>query len=320
MNQIKDFNIVEIRNNRTTVDWHFGNHCQNACSYCPSSLHANNSKKYDLDLLKGFTDCLENNLRFDGEKKIYFGFAGGEPTIHGNFGPFVKFLRERNHSVDMVSNAGRTTRWWEEYGDYFNRIHLSFHSEYTDLEHFASVAELLAKKKKSVYIIMVCWPDKFDVIQTAYKRLRNISGVRIFNKKIEQSWIDKPGVIFKGYTTDQKQWIDDNVAWGFTTQTEETDRFSILDDKGNTTIAHPLILRNFDKNRFLGWQCSMGIKNVSIKYAGNVYGAHCEQLYLGSVYDYEKIQWPNEPSICRDEFCPCASDMIIDKKSPGLPG
>jgi organic radical activating enzyme len=306
--------IKEIRSGLVTVDWHFGNWCQNSCSYCAPVLHANSSKKYDLELLKNFTTHIENNLQFDyNQKKIAFNFGGGEPTIQGNFGPYVKYLKEKDHYTSVISNGGRSVRWWDDFCEYFDFITLSFHTEFSDIDHFCKVLDLLTSRKKSVFVILVCWPNMFDKITEAYKQLTKISGVKIFAKKIERSWILKKDVVCYDYTTEQEKWIEEHLSTGNTPNNIYTNNISILSNENKIYSIHPLKIRHYNKNHFKGWQCYQGLKNLSIKVDGSIYGAHCKQEYLGSVYDFENMKWLDAPSVCDQDSCTCVPDMSIDK-------
>jgi hypothetical protein len=81
----------------------------------------------------------------------------------------------------------------------------------------------------------------------------------------------------------------------------------------NTISAHPLEFNNWQLNKFKGWKCSQGLTNLSIDVYGNIYGAHCHQLRLGSMDDLDNLIFPNTKSICIKDKCICATDVMIAK-------
>jgi organic radical activating enzyme len=301
--------IIKITSSLPIVDWHFGDWCQNECSYCPPNLHANSTVKYSLDLLLKFTNELEK--RFKGP--IYFIFSGGEPTIQGNFGSYVKLLKERNHYISAMSNGGRTLRWWDDNAKYFDRISLSFHTEFSNIEHFKNVATILDNHKKTTSIILICWPDNMNIVKQAYDEFIKLKNTNVIVKKIERSWIKKPGVIAREYTGEEEDWINTRVMSGQTYESPIPVELKVYDSQSNFKVINPYLIRNISNNRFKGWNCFQGVKNLAITVDGTIYGAHCQQLKLGSVYDIDNIQWPTAPSICQQNLCTCNTDMIINK-------
>jgi organic radical activating enzyme len=310
-NNLTDSNIVKIHNFNTTIDWHFGNQCQYACSYCPEYLHAGDSKKLDLAQLKEFVLAAQDNLTFVGPaKKITFTFAGGEPTLNSAFGPLVKWLKENGHVVYLVSNAGRTLRWWQEWGEYFDFVTLSFHTEETDLDHFVAVAEY-ASTVTRVDAHIIAWPFNFDRVKQAKERLSLVNNCVTFVKRVTKSWVPEDRN-FREYTEEESTWIDQNLRSG--TSNFKTKKNYFIETKDGQIISdHPLTITNSKLNNFYGWSCNHGVSHLGISVYGDVHGAHCKQLHMGSIYDLEKINWVKEPSLCRQLLCTCIGDIIVTK-------
>jgi MoaA/NifB/PqqE/SkfB family radical SAM enzyme len=308
---LTDSNIVKIHNFNTTIDWHFGNQCQYACSYCPEYLHAGDSKKLELEQLKEFVLAAQDNLTFVGSsKKIIFTFAGGEPTLNSAFGPLVKWLRESGHVVSLVSNAGRTLRWWQEWGEYFDGITLSFHTEETDLEHFVAVADYVSNITRTEAHI-IAWPNNFDRVKQAHSHLAAIKNCITFVKRVNQSWVPKDRD-FRDYTAEESAWIDQNLRAG-SSNVKAKKNYFIETTSGEILSGHPMTITNSKLNNFYGWSCNQGVSHLGISVYGDVHGAHCKQLHMGSIYDLEKINWVKEPSLCRQLQCTCIGDIIVTK-------
>jgi organic radical activating enzyme len=305
--------IVKINNPNTSIDWHFGNYCQNACSYCPEFLHSGDSKKFDLDVLQKFVLKVEENLKFTGDnKKIIFTFSGGEPTINSSFGPLVKWLKDRGHIIYVVTNGGRTLRWWEDWWENFDSVVLSFHTEYTDLDKFAEIADFLSKRTQ-VEVHLIAWPEYFERISEAHEKLSKIDNIGISIKRIHKSWVPKHNS-FRDYTIEESNWINQNVRIGKSSFSGKKSFVIETEDGRVLKNLAPVFITNSKVNNFYGWKCNLGISDISISAYGDVYGAHCRQLLMGSIYEPEKIYWVKEPSICEKVDCFCMSDIIISKE------
>ena len=81
---------------------------------------------------------------------------------------------------------------------------------------------------------------------------------------------------------------------------------------------HGQEIRHYGKNKFYGWNCRQGFKNLSINAYGDIYAAHCRQLKLGHLSDVENLAWPKTESVCKFISCHCATDYVIDKSAPNI--
>ena len=306
----EDTEIVKIYNPDTSIDWHFGNHCQYACSYCPKHLHGNDSKKLELESLKNFVIEAEQNLTFSADKRIVFNFSGGEPTINSSFGPLVKWLKDRGHVIYVVSNGGRTLRWWQEWCENFDGVYLSFHTEQTDIYKFAQIADYISKLTRTE-VHLIAWPDNFWKIKQAHEMLSKIENLAIVTKRIHKSWVSE-SVNIRDYTEEESLWINQNLRYG-KSSFEGKKQFSIETQNGEILKNHPIFITNYKLNNFFGWKCNQGVNNLGISVYGEVFGAQCRQLLMGNIYETEKINWQKEASICEKTACTCMSDILITK-------
>ena len=96
---------------------------------------------------------------------------------------------------------------------------------------------------------------------------------------------------------------------------------AIYDDnsKETTKSDHYFIINNL--NRFLGWECTLGINFLSINKGGTLAGACATKLY--GLTDYYNINHPKflerfnptlQPVICPREVCSCASEVVLAKR------
>jgi len=316
MNILKDLKMNRVVSDATTINWHLGNHCQYSCSYCPPTLHANDSSHPNLEQMKELAIAAEDHLEFlDQKKQIQFTFSGGEPTLNPKFGPYVKWLKERGHVINLITNGGRTLRWWEEWGHNFNLVVFSFHPEFTEIDHFFQIVKHQTDLAVgATYVHLITWPDQFDRILEARTKLSEINRCRIITKKITEDWLG-PEVSMTPYSADQLIWINNNLMTGTTNRYIESN-FRVegtINSNRQVIPINPIIIRNYKLNQFLGWKCQQGFKNLSIDVYGKIWGAHCQQNQMGSLDAISKIEWPDSVSVCRSNFCHCSSDTMITK-------
>jgi hypothetical protein len=155
----------------------------------------------------------------------------------------------------------------------------------------------------------------FDRIKEAHSKLLNLP--RNFNlvvKRINIEWIDNPTTVINDYTVDQSNWINEHLIYKSQKNHLRERLFYLREENSTNKIpAHPLEFNNWQLNKFKGWKCSQGLSNLSIDVYGNVYGAHCQQLKLGSIDDLDNLIFPKTESICIKNKCICVSDVMITK-------
>ena len=148
------------------VNWCLGNTCNYSCSYCPKALNDGTKKWPEIESVKNFTTKVVNHASL---QNVYFEFTGGEVTLYKHFTEVCKHITSLGAKVGIISNGSRTIKWWETHKDYFDHVCLSFHSEFSDEEHFISVVKLLSNSVRTHVNIMMNL-EKFDYcIDVAHK-------------------------------------------------------------------------------------------------------------------------------------------------------
>ncbi len=307
--------LVSIHRPATTVDWHFGNHCQFSCSYCPQHLHAGTSPALEQDVLRDFVMAIEEDLTYDlanQQHKINFNFSGGEPTLNPNFGPFILWLRQRGHVVSVTTNGGRTLRWWQEWGQHIDHTVFSFHTEFTDLDHYEQVARHQAQHSAEARLIAA--PQGFHRIQEAWLRLQGIPQLRVMVKPIIDAWADGPDHQSLPYTAEQRAWLSQHRSNGQRPRRRHDEAGTrVTDITGTQRRQHAIRILQQQENDFRGWRCLQGVKNISVTEQGQVFGAHCRQLPMGSIHAPQELRWPRAATICGKPACWCLTDIAITK-------
>ena len=109
------------------VLWDLGRRCNYNCNYCWNGVHSPTEKHHSYDVIKGTIKKIINDWARNNE--VRWNFGGGEPTIHPNFLDIVKFLKENNQWVMLVSNGSRENNYWKELRKYCNSVLFSAHFE-----------------------------------------------------------------------------------------------------------------------------------------------------------------------------------------------
>lgn len=297
----------------TRIDWHFGNTCQFACSYCPQHLHSGTARLPDLDVLKDFVLAVESRLIYETpERRIHFSFAGGEPTLNRNFGPLVQWLGQRGHDIAVTTNGGRSLRWWQEQGGSINTTVLSYHSEFTDVQHMAQVARLQLDQGSRVFIKLIAHPGYFSKVQQAWQEFCGIAGANIEVKRVISIWLPA-GHDMPETTAQQLAWIQQHQWRAGTRPPRPEQRFWLQARDHPRRHTVPMALINSGRTDFRGWLCEHGRKNLAIDEHGSVWGAHCRQMPMGDIRAPEDLRWPSQATACQQTGCWCVVDIMINK-------
>jgi len=234
---------------------------------------------------------------------------------------FVKFLKENfNCLISMTSNGSKKIEWWKNNARYFDRIHMSCHREYVDIEQYRDLCDYLYDQKVVVSVSVMMDPTAWDqcVGMVEYlKRSRRkwtIRYVELIGKTID-------------YTADQKKLLSKHrarrVSLWFFWRNNKYYR-SIVTAKDNTGKKYRLeeneiLLKRL--NNFYGWECSLGINWVHISMAGDITGT-CNQFLYGNDFHYnlydldfdKKFNPIVQSVICAKTSCVCNIETNMPKK------
>lgn len=208
MMKYKNTTIIQVQNKSTyaVIDWVLGNYCNYKCSYCFPNCNTGTSRvpKLDDQMKTNIRHLVNELLTKSKGEKIYFNLVGGEPTVYHDFENLIVFLKELG-DVGVVTNGSRTVRWWEWAADYLNKVNISYHTEFSNIEHIANVVDAIKNKTLvSVYSIM---NDKmFD---------KAVSGVNFLFDKFKEDDVYVSLKVLRShdnavinYTSSQKKTID----------------------------------------------------------------------------------------------------------------
>jgi len=293
------------------VNWCLGNTCNYSCSYCPTDLHDGSKRWPELDTIKQFIMKVKEH---HSDKKLYFDFTGGEVTLYRHFIELCEFCKEQGVRVGMISNGGRTLRWWEENAHLFDHVCLSFHPEEADADHYLAVAKILENKFRLHLNIMMS-PEKFDHCFQVAQRATSLENTSI----ALQPLIHDFGDTLYDYSEDQKtvlanQWglIGSKIKW---TKRMENYRgaMQVIHPTGPGKIIPPHEFIAHGKNNWYGWDCFAGVEQLIVDMDGSIHRGWCKVgERIGSIHD-AVINFPTEPIRCNKIMCHCNFDIMSTK-------
>lgn len=295
------------------VNWNLGNTCNYSCSYCPTFLHSGSVPWPELDTLTQFIDRVIDQKR---DKKVAFEFTGGEVTVYKHFIELCDHIKSKGAAVALISNGGRTVKWWERFGNRADHVCLSFHAEEGDPEHFAKIVRIASRNIKTHVNIMMHpnhW-DKCISVAESVVGIQNITmalqplivdfGEQLFHYEPEQH-----AVFENQWELYQKKIIRDNTSSGFSLRgvMRETEPGKI------GTVWQPHILIAEQKNNWAGWICAAGVEQIIIDFDGSIWRGWCRQGgRIGNITD-PNFKLTTEWVTCAKSFCHCNFDIMCTK-------
>lgn len=306
--------IVQDDNDLMHLTWVINNICTNACSYCPSELHAGTNHNYDWDNARNFFEVL-----FKRYPKIHCSVSGGEASVSPFFREIVEIFHKAGHTIGVTSNAAKPVKYWDEISPFLNYICFSYHPEFPDDKFVEKISA--AGKNTLVTARVMMHPKHWSECVNMYNQLSalehiNTESVRIFN------WGGRDTTAHV-YTVEQLEWLTANTG---------TNRFLphlhgravaninstiYLEDGTIDTNPNTVDYINAGQTNFNGYVCEAGLKELFIDYLGDVYIGNCMiNGSIGNINAPEDIQWPTAAVVCNKNICHCTTDVNINKRLP----
>lgn len=294
--------------NYKLVVWMLGNTCNYNCSFCGDEIKNGSQKWLDLDVYKKVCKNLIDQANKEN-KKVVFMFTGGEPTLYSHFLSLCKYVHENDGIVNVITNASRTLRWWQEIADsnVISSLFISAHTEQIDdVDHIISVTELFIDKPTYVLVQCTALPQYFDKALSFYNKIISNACCSVSMKLINSD--NK----FQ-YTDEQIKTIANNIVKLSARYKEKkigefqyAGKMKVTMSDGTSFIEMGNKLIALKINNFFGYKCSIGIDYINIVY-DTVFRGQCKQDGpIGSVYD--TIEWQKEMTTCFIKSCNCVTD------------
>ena len=294
------------------VNWCLGNTCNFSCNYCPENLHDGSVKWPTIETIKSFISRVVDQV---SPKKVYFEFTGGEVTLYRNFVQICQHVTSLGAKVGLISNGSRTLRWWEENKQYFDHVCLSFHPEFSKVDHFIDVVRLLNNDVRTHVNIMMD-PNQFDYCYSVANKVKDLGNISM----ALQPLIHDFGEVLFDYNEFQKKifekqhdLISKHIKF---TRTFEYYRgaMKMVYSDGKTEVSSAHRFLSFKTNDWSGWKCYAGVEQIIIDMNGNIFRGWClEGGKIGNIDD-KKLKLVKSPILCTKKMCHCNFDIMSTKE------
>jgi len=302
------------------VNWTLGNICNYSCSYCDNVLNDSSTKWMKITDIKRFSDIVIDKFKIKGKKEVYFEFTGGEVTYYPNLPNIIKYIKNKDCKIGIISNGSRKIEYFDKILPYLDHIFLSYHSEFADKDNFKNLIKYLYKKT-SLHIRIMMYPDHFEECEKlGMDILQENPTIPIsFQGLLENLYSDH---VLVNYSKKQLKRLDDlynlsnkhNCKYGSYPHrglmknyysNSETEIFS----------SSEYILKKM--NKWKNWLCWSGLEQIVVTAQGDVFRAWCCQDWLGNIFktnEYESVKFPKHPTFCLRDTCHCDNDITLHKQ------
>lgn len=303
------------------VEWKLGNTCNYDCSFCGDENKIGSDRWLDINIYKNV--CKKLMDQSDSQnKKMFFQFTGGEPTLYPKLLELFQFISDNGHYIRMFSNGSRTLRWWQELADadVLDTLFLTVHIEQNpDVDHLIDIVKLF--QHKPVYVLAQCTAPVgvFDKAYNAHKKILQESVVCSSLKPINVG-IGTHESFIQSYTEEQSNILKandfvksnnySNLKMHSTLPSGSNMHVTFSDGSSENVSCYNLLTNKL--NSFQGWSCSIGIDYMIINYDKIYRGVCKEGGIVGSIYD-ENIGFQESTIICKRQRCTCLGDLGENK-------
>lgn len=313
--------LIEIKNAKAARSLHISyvpsDKCNYSCWYCFPGCNTGVVPWPDVDVVKKnlvhLIQYYKVNIEID---EVLLILGGGEPTLWPDLGELLTYVTSHTDcKIKIMTNGSRTLRWWKEYGHLFTHISVSIHHESVDTNHILSLVEILNEKDVNfgVNVLMdhTHWDKCIDIVET-------------FKRSPQPFCLSTKPVYINGtinYNDSQTEYVMDHRKKQ-QPPVEVTNTVSLLfDDNSVVETQNENYPTMYSLNKFLDWECTLGVNYLFVDFAGNLTGT-CNQLLFDkqdyfSINDVDFINKFNpilKPVVCQQTSCWCSPEVVLNKK------
>lgn len=310
--------------NKLLVHYAIHNICNYKCWYCLPNSNLGNYRWPDYKLAADhfihLFDYYKENL---GKTQIELNLLGGEPTLWPALGKFLSILKDkygRNLKVMVTTNGSRTIAWWEKHANYFDKVLISCHPADVKAKHVVQVADLLYENGVIVDTIVLMDPRKWNRAKaiadelTLSKHNWSVQVTPVIHDTVQ--YTEQQRAYLNNYMKRKpsfKQLIKNFIAGDYSTVLHYSD--------GTRTPVKKNYLAANNLNHFKGWECEIGLENITVHFDGVIAGS-CGQTLFNSPISYnlynksfKELFHPKlVPTICSKDGCFCEHEINANKR------
>jgi sulfatase maturation enzyme AslB (radical SAM superfamily) len=310
--------VIEIKNNSeySIVDWILGNYCNYKCSYCFPNCNTGTDRPPKInETVKNNIKHLVNQIQKFSKKKIYFNLAGGEPTVYHDIDNLLTFLNSVG-AVGIITNGSRSVRWWDEFGDKFDKVTISYHTEEGNVDHIVEVANLI-KNRTQTQIHVVLNDQRFDQAEEAYHKFYSV--FKNTNVIVENKFLRSTNGKIISYTQEQLDRIQKIKNQSTFLQVKsKTFDCSVKLETGEKMGLSPVSFKDFD-GTFLDYNCKAHYNFLQIDQKGELGKLSCFEEFhkIVNIFDEQftkEFNLISDTLICsKTGICNCLGLLYSDK-------
>lgn len=303
------------------IDLSLGNVCNYKCWYCFDGANEGNHKFPEYETFTKNISHLLNHYKANGKKIFNISFVGGEPTHWPRLIDFIQYLKENFHCViSMTTNGSKKLDYWKRIAPYFDRIQMSCHHQYVDIEKFRDICDYLYTQNvivsASVMMDPNCWDKCINLVD--------------YLKSSKKRWtIRYAELLGKGitYTKIQTNILNlhrargPNLFWFWKNNKTYMSKVIVTTMSGHKIKMQDngILLKRL--NNFYGWECNLGVDWIHVSFEGYISGT-CGQMLYNQQFKYnlrDKDFSTNfnptiMPVLCKQLSCNCMAETNMPKK------
>tara|TARA_B100000085_G_scaffold70905_1_gene63572 strand:- start:9301 stop:10281 length:981 start_codon:yes stop_codon:yes gene_type:complete len=301
-----------------TILWQVNNWCNFKCSYCNEYSNGGDYKNNDkIQQSLNVFERIIKTYQSKGIEQFFLKLTGGEPSAwKGTISVAKKFselVDKDKRRISLNTNLSRDIDWWKENYKYFDIVIGSFHTEFTDVEHYLNISEFLQDKVKLKTKIMMNKNSWQDCLEVARKIKERCETYRIeytpvlasLTSEVEPYYYEKQEHLdfFETHNNENK-----------ITFPEEKDMFRKICITDTNEVAkytdNQIIIAR--QNTFKDWTCNV-YENLFISRDGDIHQSTCGQgRTVGNIFE-GLVTEELDPVVCKKEWCHCGVDIMNTK-------
>ena len=294
--------------------WKLTDYCNFACHYCPPRLHqGKKSRSPDFPNDETIANFIQGLEKYSTTHLVSVTLSGGEPTVHPAIGSIIAGIKKINGFVEVITNGSRPVAWWQQLERLPDRVVISLHPEFTDLERVNKLALFLVSQDRSVAFNLMADPDNWNWIElvqkTLHPQLIGMVDAKLLSHHDQTAGRDHGEL----YDYTQEQITQAKNVKSFAVDRKNIRGRSMMHyTDGSSEFIRPFAVIRENFNQYLGWSCRAGQEGFQIDTMGKIQAGVCGIRHIGDLKNFAPA---DAPTICTKKYCREPADINLEKWS-----